>query len=67
VLSARGPDLVLNISEQIQREGGQSVSRLGGLDHSLLVKIPFLAAFPPLWAFPRIIVDPVGSGIESNP
>jgi len=42
----------LNISEQIQREGGQSVSRLGELDHSLLVKIPFLAAFPPLWSFP---------------
>ena len=45
--------LVLNITEQIQKEGGQSVSRLGELDHSLLVKIPFLAAYPPLWAFPR--------------
>jgi hypothetical protein len=46
----RNMDLVLNMTEQIQREGGQSVSRLGELDHSLLVKIPFLAAFPPLWA-----------------
>ena len=27
------------------------MSLLGELDHSLLVEIPFLAAFPPLWAF----------------
>lgn len=41
------------MTRQIQREGGQSVSRLGELDHSLLAKIPFLASFLPQWALPR--------------